>query len=262
MGPQDGNPDQAPEQRADNRPNRVRSIHPAHEVTGILLAGRGRRDRQREARAPQTGRRKQRHRGPNEVQRHSNPDTLLRIAHHVHRGVLGICDVHRRRPVAVLAADVREVLDVRHRRSARAQITGHVAADAAQVEVLVLRPDGRVRLPIFDVNLVRPIGVRLSTTRGRRNVGLHQGSIPFTDRGIYAVPLSEVAGIRSADHATNHQAEDDAVVGVVEDGRDRAGGDADDDAAEQANECLLAERSAAFRSQLAASATAEGRGVE
>jgi hypothetical protein len=70
--------------------------------------------------------------------------------------------------------------------------------------------DGRVRLSIFDVNLVCPIGVRLAATRSGRNVGLHQGLVPLSDRGIYRIPLSEVAGIHNANHATKRQAKDDA----------------------------------------------------
>jgi hypothetical protein len=70
--------------------------------------------------------------------------------------------------------------------------------------------DGRVRLPILDVNLIRPIGIRLAATRSGRNVGLHQGLVPLPDRGIHRIPLSEVAGIHNANHATKRQAKDDA----------------------------------------------------
>src|SRR5260370_37607964 len=61
--------------------------------------------------------------------------------------------------------------------------------------------DGRVGLSVPDVNLVGPIGIGFAAARNRGIIRLHQGLIPFADRRISRLPLSEIARLLNAKHA-------------------------------------------------------------
>jgi hypothetical protein len=50
--------------------------------------------------------------------------------------------------------------------------------------------DCHVGLAVFDVDFIRPVGVRFAATSRIWNVGLHQGLVPFADFGIDCIPLS------------------------------------------------------------------------
>src|SRR4051794_7658999 len=71
--------------------------------------------------------------------------------------------------------------------------------------------DRRVCLAVLDVDLVGPIGVRLAAARSTRIIRLHQRLIPLANGGICRLPLSEIAGICNAKHATERQTEDNAI---------------------------------------------------